>query len=228
MFRNKKDLFLICVVPAACLFFLTSCANLPLIGKKKEGKAEKQPAGKTVTIEGMETVKGVNPPRPETPPSSKKPSPQPSVSRKEPDTRMSSLPSRPLYSPSLPLFQMGFKRKVAVLDFENRTAYKEEQIGEVVAKRLSDKLEASQRVVVLDKTVVSEMLKREGLKFESLLEPSVMKRAHQSLGIQAFAFGTVTDVSLLSSKASESSDEEVTLPLPSLRFDSWMRQREIP
>jgi hypothetical protein len=53
------------------------------------------------------------------------------------------------------------------------------------------------------------MLRREGFKFENFSDPSVMKRAHQSLGIQAFALGTVTDVSLLSSKASETSDEEV-------------------
>jgi hypothetical protein len=53
------------------------------------------------------------------------------------------------------------------------------------------------------------MLNREGFKFDNLSNPSVMKRAHQSLGIQAFALGTVTDVSLLSSKASETSEEEV-------------------
>jgi hypothetical protein len=105
---------------------------------------------------------------------------------------------------------MGFKKKVAILDFENNTSYKEEKIGEAVAKKLSDKLEATQRVVTLDKTVVSEMLKREGMKFESLSDPSAMKRAQQSLGIQAFALGSVTDVSLLSSKASETSEEEVT------------------
>jgi hypothetical protein len=79
-----------------------------------------------------------------------------------------------------------------------------------VAKKLSDKLEATQRVVLLDKSVVSEMLNREGFKFDSLTDPSVMKRAHQSLGVQAVIFGTVTDLSLLSSKTSEASDEEVT------------------
>jgi hypothetical protein len=104
---------------------------------------------------------------------------------------------------------MGFKRKVAILDFENNTLYKEEKIGEAVAKKLSDKLEATQRVVILDKTVVSEMLNRQGFKFENLSDPPVMKRTHQSLGIQAFALGTVTDVSILSSKTSETSDEEV-------------------
>ena len=45
---------------------------------------------------------------------------------------------------------------------------------------------------------------------ETIADPSVMKQAHQSLGIQAFVLGTVTDVSLLSSKASETSDEEIS------------------
>jgi hypothetical protein len=208
MIRYRKSLLCLFVFLTALLFLITSCANLPFIGKKKEEKVEKIPEGKTVKVEGMEKVKGVNPPKAETPPS-KKPSTPTTPSKREGETRIASTPSRPFYSPSLPFFQMGFKRKVAILDFDNNTSYKDEKIGEMVAKKLSDKLETTQRVVTLDKTVVSEMLKREGFKFESLSDPSAMKRARQSLGIQAFALGTVTDVSLLSSKASETSDEEV-------------------
>jgi hypothetical protein len=111
---------------------------------------------------------------------------------------------------SLPFFQVGFKRKVAILDFENMTTYKDEKIGEAVAKKLSDKLEATQRVITVDKMVLTEALNRNGLKFESLMDSKVMKQAYRSLGIQAFALGTVTDVSLLSSKGSETSDEEVS------------------
>ena len=208
MIQDRKKFFGAFVLMAAFFFLLTSCSNIPFIGKKKDDKAEKLPPGKTVTVEGMETIKGVNPPKSETR-SSKKPPTLTTPARKEGETRVASAPARPSYSPSLPLFQMGFKRKVAILDFENNTSYKEEKIGEAVAKKLSDKLEATQRVVTMDKTVVSEMLRREGFKFENLSDPSVMKRAHQSSGIQAFTLGTVTDVSLLSSKASETSDEEV-------------------
>ncbi len=207
MIHNRKSGFIVFVFFIAFLF-LSSCSNIPFIGKKKEEKVEKLPPGKTVTVEGMETVKGVNPPKSETP-SSKKPSTPPLPAVKGTETKVASAPSRPLYSPSLPLFQMGFRKKVAILDFENLTTYKEEKIGEAVAKKLSDKLEATQRVVTLDKSVVAEMLRREGFKFENLSESSVMKRAHQSMGVQAFILGTVTDVSLLSSKASETSDEEV-------------------
>jgi hypothetical protein len=211
MIRNRKHFLTAILFLTALMFLLTSCAylsDLPLIGKKKE-KVDKLPEGKTVSIEGMETIKGVNPPKTEPRPS-KKPSTEPTFPKIEEKTQVTSIPTRPFYSPSLPFFQLGFKRKVAILDFENKTTYNEEKIGELVAKRLSDKLEATQRAVTVDKTVVAEMLDREGIKLEGIPGPSVMKRAHQSLGIQAFAFGTITDLSLLSSKASETSEEEVT------------------
>jgi hypothetical protein len=205
---NNKLFLNLFMLSIAFIFMITSCSNIPLIGKKK-GEKDKIPEGKTVSVEGMEVYKGVNPSKSETPPA-KKPSDPTPPPKKEPEARIASTPSRPFYGPSLPYFQMGFKRKVAILDFENNTTYKDEKIGEAVAKKLSDKLEATQRVVTLDKIVVSEMLKREGYKFENLSDPSAMKRAHQSLGIQAYGLGMVTDVSILSSKASETSDEEVS------------------
>lgn len=205
MIEKRKNFLSLFVLLTAISFFTTSCANFSLFGEKKDEKIVKLPEGRTVTVEGMETIKGVNPPKSEAPSSKKPPAPA-MPAGKEREAQVASAPPRPLFSPSAPFFQMGFKKKVAILDFENNTSYKEEKIGETVAKKLSDKLEATRRVVTLDKTVVSEMLKKEGMKFESLSDPSVMKRAQQSLGIQAFALGTVADVSLLSSKASETSE----------------------
>jgi len=69
---------------------------------------------------------------------------------------------------------LGLKKKVVVLDFENNTTYKEEKIGEAATKRLTDKLEGTQRVVTVDQNVVSDSLKREGVRFESLADPSVI------------------------------------------------------
>lgn len=215
MIQKRKKLFHIFIFLTFSVFLLISCSSLPLIGKKEEKKTEKLPEGKTVKVEGMETVKGVNPTKPDGPPA-KKSAPEPSPKR-EPETRVTSAPARPFVSAPLPFLQMSFKKKVAILDFENKTTYQEEKIGEAVAKRLADKLEATQRVVIMDKVVVSEMLNRGGIKFDSsdssrndLTDLPVMKRAHQSLGIQAFALGAVTDVSILSSKASNTSDEEVS------------------
>jgi hypothetical protein len=207
MIPSGKDCIKIFIFTIVLLFLLSSCSNLPLIGKKKE-KVDKLPEGKTVTIEGMEKIKGVNPPKAEIPPSKKNPT-QAAMPTRETETKVASAPTRPFQGSSLPFFQLGFKRKVVILDFENQTTYKDEKIGEAAAKRLSDKLEATQRVVILNRTDVSGMFKREGFKFENLADPMVMKQAYQSLGIQAFASGIVTDVSILSSKASETSEEEV-------------------
>lgn len=204
---KQKKKFNICLIITAFLFLLSSCSSLPLIGKKEEIKTEKLPEGKTVRVEGMETVKGVNPPRTDAPAPAQKPFPEPTP-RREPETRITSVPSRPFMGGPLPFLQLGFRKKVAILDFENKTTYKDEMIGEAVAKRLADKLEATQRVVIMDKAVVSEMLKKEGVKFDDLTELTVMKQTHRSLGVQAFVFGIVTDVSVLSSKASETSEEE--------------------
>ncbi len=207
MIRNKRSIVSILILSTASLLILASCSGL--FGGKKDDKVEKLPPVKTVTIEGMETIKGVNPSKSETSSPKKAPAPVPPP-KKEAAPYVASTPPRPSYTPSLPPFQTGMKKKVAILTFENNTSYKEEKIGEAVAKKLSDKLEATQRVVALDTGVVSEALNREGFQFQNLSDPPVIKRAHLSLGIQAFALGAVTDVSLLSSKTSETSDEEVT------------------
>ncbi len=206
MNRNGKSPLFFLFTLFFIFIFSFSCSKLPLIGKKE--KKEELPEGQIVKVEGMETLKGTNPSKPQPPPSKKPATPPPQKTERE--TTVASIPPRPLYSPSLPFFQLGFKKKVAILDFENKAAYKEEKIGEAVAKKFSDKLEASQRVVTVDSTVISERLEREGLKFETPIDPNVMKQAHRFLGVQAFAFGAVHDLSLVSPKPSETDEDEVT------------------
>ena len=214
MILCRKQIFFALTLPTGILFLLNGCSSLPIIGKKKEKEPDKVPAGKTVSIVGMDQVKGVNPPRSETQTPSKKPStpvpaPKTESAKETKETKIASAPARPFSSP-LPLFQSGYRKKIVILDFENKTTYKEEKIGEAVAKKLSDKLEATQRTLIVDENRVSELLHKEGLSFSALSDPPAMKRAHQSLGIQAFVTGTVTDVSLLSSKKSDGSEDEAS------------------
>jgi hypothetical protein len=210
MNRHRMNVLNVLLLGIGVLFLLSSCST----GKKEEKKGE-TPQGKTVTVDGMETVKGVNPAKSDAPsPDKKPPAPTapPVVSKTDTQSPMASFPAKPSYSYAPPLSFMapGFRKKVVILDFENKTTYQEENIGEAVAKRLADRLDASERVILIDAEVVSGFLKKEGFTFESLSELPAMKRAHQALGIQAFTLGTVTDVSLLSSKASETSDQEVS------------------
>ena len=209
MIQSNKALLHILILTVGVLFSMNACSNLPIIGKKKE--PDKTSAGKTVTIEGMEPIKGVNAPKPEPqPPSKQPPAPTPHPKTERPTgTMTASGPTRPFGS-GLPLFQLGYKKKIVILDFENKTTYGEEKIGEAATKRLSDKLDATQRVLIVDEDKVRELLSKEGVAHAALSDPAVLKRAHQSTGIQAFATGTVTDVSLLSSKRSEGHEEEVS------------------
>jgi hypothetical protein len=205
MVRKRKHFLIYSLLFfTASLFLLSSCSFFG----KKEKKADTT-GGQVVTIEGMDKTKSAKSSRTEPSSSKRQPelSPPPKTGK---ETTVASIPSRPLYSPSLPFFQLGFKKKVSILNIENKTTYQEEGVGEIVARKLSDRLESSQRAVTVDRIVVSEMLRREGLQFETLMDPSVMKRAQQTLGIQAFTFGTVHDLSLLTSKTSETSGEEVT------------------
>ena len=124
MIQSKRFILSVFILSTAFLLTLTSCS---LFGSKKE-KAEKVPPDKIVTVEGMETIKGVNPSKSETPPSKKPPTPTTPL-RKETDPNVASAAPRPSYSPSLPFLQVSLKRKVGILNFENHTSYKEEKIG---------------------------------------------------------------------------------------------------
>ncbi len=77
MSHTKKFLNPLLIV-TLFVFLLTSCnSNIPIIGKKKEEPTAKTSDAKTVTVDGMETVKGVNQPKAETSSPAKKPSPPP-------------------------------------------------------------------------------------------------------------------------------------------------------
>jgi hypothetical protein len=204
----KKGLFPKAILVSVLILFLASCSSLT--GKKKDAKSENLGAGKTVTIEGMENIKGVNPPKSDNPKTASSPkAPPPAAVPKKEQPQTASTPNRPFQGSTMSFLQLGFKRKVAILDFENKTNYKDEKVGEVVAKKLSDKLESTQRVLTVDKAVILEALRREGRPLDNFEDISAIKHVHRTLGVQAFALGAVTDVSLLSSKTSETSDEEV-------------------
>ena len=210
MIIHKRAFLRVLILTLGLLFLFTACSSIPFFGKKKEKEDPKASQGQTVKVEDMEKVKGVTPPKTEQEAAAKKsaaptPPPQPGKGR---ETSVATVPTRPFSSP-LPFFQMGYKKKIVVLDFENKTTYKDEMIGEAVAKKISDKLEATQRVVVFDGIVLTERLNKEGLTFNVISDPPAMKQAHRLLGIQAYVSGMVTDVSLLSSKKSEESEEEV-------------------
>jgi curli biogenesis system outer membrane secretion channel CsgG len=200
------------VLFTAFLFVVASCESLPLFGKKTSSTDNLSNA-KTVNIDGLENVKGVNPPKAEQSSPTRSPSaplPVPAATPKTTQTASTAAPRMPSYGTSPSMLQTGFKKKAVILDFENQTTYQDEKLGEAVAKKLADRLDATQRLIVMDRAVISERLEKRGIQPGKVLPPAVMKQAYQSFGVQAFVMGTVADVGLLSSRSSEASNEEVS------------------
>ena len=181
---------------------IVGCSRLPW---SKSEEKEALPEGKTVYIENLERGEGGKRPaqadnkpskaptdegKPETPPEVK-------GGKKEEGERVALVPPTPADLTFSAVTSL--KRKICVVDFEDRTGPQMEKYGEHAALRLSQELESTQRVVLVDREVVREALAREGIESEGLLEPHAMKRAHQLLGIHAFITGAISDVHVVSS-----------------------------
>ena len=181
---------------------LAGCSRLPWSKSKDK---DPLPEGKTVYIENLERSKGINkpaesdkgPPKPpidegkiETPPEIKREE----KGEGEKIALAFTPPADLTFSPVETL-----KRKICVLDFEDRTGPHKEKYGELAALKLFQELENTQKAVLVDKEVVWEGLAREGIEPEGLLEPHAMKKAHRLLGIQAFITGSISDLHVASS-----------------------------
>jgi len=111
----------------------------------------------------------------------------------------------------------AFRRKICVVDFEDRTGPHEEKYGELAVLKFLKELENTQRAVLVDKEVVREALAKEGIESEDLLEPYAMKEAHKILGIQAFIAGSISDLQVKSSPPV--GDEGIRSSMASVRVE---------
>jgi hypothetical protein len=183
---------------------IAGCSRLPW-SKSKDREA--LPEGKTVYIENLEQSKGINTPRPDkrpqkTPAEEEKRQTPPGIKTGE-GGKGETIALAPTAPPDLtfsPVKRLkGLKRKICIVDFEDRTGLRTEKYGELATVRLLEELEKSQRAVLVDKEVVWEALAREGIEAQGLTEPHAMKKAHQLLGIQAFITSSISDLQVVSS-----------------------------
>jgi len=184
---------------------LVGCSHLPW-SKSKDKEA--LPEGKTVYIDNLEQAKGMD-----TPPQSgrgaqkssadeekTKPTPEIKEGEKGKGEKIALAPTPPAdltFSPIKSL--VSLKRKICLVDSQDRTGHQREKYGELAALRVFQELEKTQKAVVVEKEVVWDALAREGIEIEGLTEPYAMKKAHQLLGIQAFITSSFSDLQVISS-----------------------------
>jgi hypothetical protein len=190
------------VVVLCSTVLLGGCSRLPWFKSKDK---EPLPEGKTIYIEEMEPSKGITkpvqsdkgPPKPS--PDGRKTQAAPEIEGREKEggekVALAFKPPADLTFSPVKIV----KRKICVVNFEDRSGPREEKYGEFAALKLFQDLENTQKAVLVDKEVVRETLAREGIEAEGLTEPHAMKKAHQLLGIQAFLAGSISDLHVASS-----------------------------
>jgi len=195
----------------------TGCSWLPW---SKDKDKEPHSDAETIYIEDLERGKGPaqsekRPPRP--PGEGEKEHALPEIKGKEePGRREIALAPTPpadlTFSPA-----RAFRRKICVINLEDRTGPHDEKYGELAALKLLKELEKAQGAVLVDKEVVREALSRDGIEPQGLLEPHAMKEAHQILGIQAFVAGSISDLQVKSSPPV--GDEGIKSSMASVRLE---------
>jgi hypothetical protein len=84
------------------------------------------------------------------------------------------------------------KRKIAILPFEDRTQFTLEQFGEIIADRLTQKMEDEVFTAqVVDREMVRLALAKSGLSAQDLTNPSKTTVLNKTLGVQGVIVGTV-------------------------------------
>jgi hypothetical protein len=184
------------------MMLFAGCSRLPW---SKSKKGEPLPEGKTVYIEDLERSKGVTKPPesrkgPVKPPADEGKTQGPPEAKgheKEAGEKIALAPVPPADLTFSPVRTL--RRKICVVNFEDRTAPQGEKYGELAGLRLLQELENAQRAVLVDKEVVLEAMAREGVEPRDLLDPQAMKEAHRLLGIQAFIAGSISNLQVASS-----------------------------
>jgi hypothetical protein len=181
------------------------CSRLPW---SKSKDTEALPEGKTVYIENLDRSKGTettrqperNPQKPPADEEKRQPPPERKTREGEKEKTVALAPTAPADLTFSPVKDLkGLKRKICVVDFEDRTDLQTEKYGELATLRLLQELEKTQKAVLVDKEVVWESLAREGIEPQGLTDLRAMKKAHQLLGIQAFITSSLSDVQVASS-----------------------------
>jgi curli biogenesis system outer membrane secretion channel CsgG len=86
----------------------------------------------------------------------------------------------------------GLKKRIAVINFEDRSGYGH-QIGNGVSDMLVTSLVESKQFIVIERNELDEVLKEQGLGQTGLVTPQSAAKVGQLLGVQRIITGSVTE-----------------------------------
>lgn len=86
----------------------------------------------------------------------------------------------------------GPKRKVAVIDFENKTRYGERRLGEAVSDILITELSKSNRFILVEREKFDELIEEQEFERSEYFAPDQQAKTGRMLGLNAIVTGSVS------------------------------------
>jgi curli biogenesis system outer membrane secretion channel CsgG len=94
--------------------------------------------------------------------------------------------------PNVPVATTGPKKRVAVVDFENKALYGKGRLGDTATDILMTELVKSDKFIVVERQKLESLLDEQKLQRESFMDPATAARAGRILGVNAIVTGAIT------------------------------------
>jgi len=86
----------------------------------------------------------------------------------------------------------GPKRRVAVIDFENKTAYGKHRLGTSASDILITELVKSGKFIMVERTKLNKILEEQNLQEQKIIDPDTVVKVGRVLGLNAIVTGSVS------------------------------------
>jgi curli biogenesis system outer membrane secretion channel CsgG len=93
----------------------------------------------------------------------------------------------------LALETQGPKKRVAIVDFENKTAYGQEKLGRAASDILTTELVKAKRFIVVEREALDKLLAEQKLGFSGVLDETTAAKTGRILGAQAIVTGSISE-----------------------------------
>lgn len=88
---------------------------------------------------------------------------------------------------------IGPKRRIGVVEFENKTAYGQRRLGQAASDILVTELVKSGRFIVVERDKIDKIMEEQRFQQQGLVDPQTAVKVGQILGLEAIVVGAVTE-----------------------------------
>jgi len=91
------------------------------------------------------------------------------------------------------LMTTGVKKRIAVLDFDNKTDYGAGKLGRAASEMLVTSLLKTGQFIVVEREALDKVLREQGLSMSGIIDPNTAVTAGKILGLNAIVTGAVSE-----------------------------------